>query len=134
MKDEDLPTILEPVIQALRCSISKQKAINNNLPLLESLRTYGYSHALIAGILSKESENGITPALLASMMYRARKRKTHMKGSKHLPAAPVDAPAASTGFRFGQGKVDPNAPIRRNTFEWDSVPKKSSTVKRNSAS
>ncbi|HHH9202468.1 TPA: hypothetical protein ACP307_005549 [Pseudomonas aeruginosa] len=124
MKDQDLPSMLEPVVEALRCSISKQKAISNNLPLLENLRTYGYSHALIAGILSKESENEITPALLASMMYRARKRKTHMKGSKHLPAAPVEAPAASTGFRFGQGKVDPNAPIRRNTFEWDSVPNK----------
>ncbi|WP_153570323.1 hypothetical protein [Pseudomonas aeruginosa] len=122
MRDQDLPSMLEPVVEALRCSISKQKAINNNLPLLESLRTYGYSHALIAGILSKKSENEITPALLASMMYRARKRKTHMKGSKHLPAAPVETPAASTGFRFGQGKVDPNAPIRRNTFEWDSVP------------
>lgn len=87
--------------------------------------------ALKAGVSRKAVykallDDGFTMSFASfeNALHRLRKRR-RSSATDALPkeASPKASPA-STGFRFGQGKVDPNAPIRRNTFEWDSVPDK----------
>lgn len=97
--------------------------------------------ALKAGVSRKAVykallDDGFTMSFASfeNALHRLRKRRRSSATDALPKEASRNASPASTGFRFGQGKVDPNAPVRRNTFEWDSVPKKSSTVKRNSAS
>ncbi|HDZ3478238.1 hypothetical protein ACVSK9_03040 [Pseudomonas aeruginosa] len=94
--------------------------------------------ALKAGVSRKAVykallDDGFTMSFASfeNALHRLRKRR-RSSATDALPkeASPPKTSPASTGFRFGQGKVDPNAPIRRNTFEWDSVPKKSSTEKK----
>ena len=70
---------LEPVIDALKASISMQKAIANHLPDLEKLRAFGYSNGFISTALSTETGRAISAGLFASMMYRARLKTSEMQ-------------------------------------------------------
>lgn len=73
MNDEIAVRSLEPAIEALKASISMQKAVANHFVALEKLRAYGYSNGFISAAISKGSGKTISPGLFASMMYRARK-------------------------------------------------------------
>ena len=75
VNDEKALRSLVPFIEAMKASISMQKAVANHLDVLEQLRTYGYSNGFISDVVSRESGRAITAGLFASMMYRARLKK-----------------------------------------------------------
>ena len=79
MSDESVILSLEPVIEALKASISMQKAVANHLDTLEKLRAYGYSNGFISAAISKGSKKTISSGLFASMMYRARMKTLGME-------------------------------------------------------
>lgn len=89
MSDDEARKSLIPVIQALQASIPMQKAIENHLQILERLRKFGYSNGFISEALSSASDRPITAQLLASMMYRARKKAPGQVITPTTPARTV---------------------------------------------
>lgn len=76
VSDEKALRTLVPFIDALKASISMQKAVANHLVDLEKLRAYGYSNGFISAVVSEGSGRTISAGLFASMMYRARMKKS----------------------------------------------------------
>ena len=112
VNDEKALRTLEPFIDALKASISMQKAVANHLIDLEKLRAYGYSNGFISAAVSEGSGRTISVGLLASMMYRARMKKLgtqtpSLDTSQVAPITPplnkevqpVQKPAHRTDFR-----------------------------------
>ncbi|HDQ4465239.1 TPA: hypothetical protein P9G65_005553 [Pseudomonas aeruginosa] len=85
--------------------------------------------ALKAGVSRKAVhkallDDGFTMSFASfeNALHRIRKRRGKSTEGTPTKESPHEPEPKKKGFRFGQGKVDPNAPIRRNTFEWNSVP------------
>lgn len=87
VNDEKALLTLEPFIDALKASISMQKAVENHLMDLEKLRAYGYSNGFISAAVSSGSGRIISAGLFASMMYRARMKVSAEK--IRLPQMPT---------------------------------------------
>ncbi|WP_157969794.1 hypothetical protein [Pseudomonas huaxiensis] len=121
MNDEAARKQLSLVAEALSASIPMQKAIENNLQILEKLRDFGYSNGFISNVLTQGSKKPISPELLSSMLYRARKKKPPKIVEPHQTQEvdtnknhPFKSPSSSRdGYR------------RRQDFNYDPTPKKS---------
>lgn len=144
MNDENAIRSLEAVIEALKSSISMQKAVANNLIILERLRAYGYSNGFISTVLSKGAGKKISPGLLASMIYRARMKISGVtvQGSTKIltptnlpkielaktttiqPVTPISTKNEIKPHPFanlGKGTKN-NGDRRRNDFTYDPTP------------
>lgn len=98
INDESALRSLAPVIEALKASISMQKAVANHFAALEALRTFGYSNGFISAALSNGSGKTIPAGLLASMMYRARIKaaKSNAPVTKQWSPAPAQLELGTT--------------------------------------
>ena len=85
VNDEKALQSLTPFIDALKASISMQKAVANHLVDLEKLRAYGYSNGFISAAVSNGSGRTISAGLFASMMYRAKMKAEGKSRAKTLP-------------------------------------------------
>ncbi|MGU9854456.1 hypothetical protein ACU680_27045 [Pseudomonas koreensis] len=121
VNDEKALRSLVPFIEAMKASISMQKAVANHLVELEQLRAFGYSNGFISAVVSKESGRTVTAGLFASMMYRARMKKTG-KPTK-LDEVGKDVPTSQPIEKVTQKERKPVTPtelrnLRNEQEDW----------------
>lgn len=116
MNDEIAVRSLEPVIEALKASISMQKAVTNHLVALDKLRAYGYSNGFISAAISKGSGKEIPPGLFASMMYRARIKTSGVKSQIPSFTIPQPISPALTKNELEKTVRSEQKPVSRTNF------------------